>query len=398
MNAVDPGTPAADTLQDWPADALAAVVHDDPYPYYDQLVQRGGLHFDASLGLWLAASAASVMQVMDHADCRVRPPAEAVPAAIADGAAGRIFGALVRMNDGALQRQPKLVLQRALAGVDTEAARQCGARLGRHLWRQGALASWMFDTPVSAMASLIGFPDQQLPALAAWMGQFVACLSPYSSAPQLAQAHLAAQALLDSFKILVRDAARQPQLQPGGAQGGSLLALVIAEAQAAGWDDTHALLANLVGLLSQTYEASAGLIGNSVLALRRQPGQARGAAGDAASLVRQVCRDDPPVQNTRRYLARACDIGGASLREGDVILLVLAAAGRDPAAAGHVYGFGHGVHACPGQALACAIAAGALEALLQMPHDANWLASLRWTYRRSPNARIPMFEQTGEAL
>lgn len=397
-----------------PADALAAVTHPDPYPYYATLAARPGLHFDAGLGLWIAAGAPSVIKVMEHADCRVRPLAEPVPAAIADGAAGQVFGALVRMNEGEAHARPKLALRRALGGVDLAVAHQRAAGVARRLWRRDALATWMFDAPVSAMASLIGFSDAQLPAVAAWMGEFVACLSPYSDAAQLGRAHLAAQAMLAQFADLLRRG--QADVDEEGAAPASLLTQVIAEARAVGWDNAQALLANLVGLLSQTYEATAGLVGNSIIALARQPEDERSGPEDAATLVHAVSRFDPPVQNTRRFVARDCDIDGVRLQAGQVVLLVLAAASRDPQGGGHEFGFGYGVHACPGHALACAIAAGAMEALMEVleeeakeevseaPKKAAMemamaearrplLQTLAWTYRRSPNARIPVFTQ-----
>lgn len=363
-----------------PKNALDAVTHANPYPYYDGLLALQGLQFDAGLGLWIAAGADYVMAVMRHPDCRVRPTAEPVPAAIAGGAAGQVFGALVRMNDGERHAQPKLALQRALAGVSAQAAQQCAAQIARRLWRGDGMADWMFEAPVSAIASLLGFADSRLPAVAAWMEEFVACLSPHSDAAQIERAHAAAQALLDSFKELMREAS-------ASAAPGSLLAQVVAEAEAVGWNESHALLANLVGLLSQTYEATAGLIGNSVLALARQPEEERSGGEDAAALVRAVSRFDPPIQNTRRFVANDCEIGGVPVLAGQTILLVLAAANRDPRGQGREFGFGHGVHACPGQALACAFATGAIEALM-----AELVAlTLNWTYRRSPNARIPVF-------
>ncbi len=161
-----------------------------------------------------------------------------------------------------------------------------------------------------------------------------------------------------------------------------------------GWSESNGLLANLVGLLSQTYEATAGLIGNSVLALARQSAEQRSGAQDAAALVQAVSRFDPPIQNTRRFVANDCEIGGVPLLAGQTILLVLAAANRDPRGLGREFGFGHGVHACPGQALACALAAGAMAALmaeLAGRSESDWLRTLSWTYRRSPNARLPVF-------
>ncbi|MBB3119233.1 cytochrome P450 [Pseudoduganella violacea] len=373
-------------------DPIAAVTQSDPYPGYAALAARSELVFDEERKLWLAGSPVLVRAVMANLACRVRPVAEAVPAAIAGGSAGQVFGQLVRMNDGARHVVPKLVLQRALAALPLEAAQLRAASLAQalppalHAARtrlDGArLSAWMCDVPVQTMASLLGFAPSQLPALSAWMRQFVACLSPLSSPEQLALAQHAARFLLDSFSDLLRSA-------PPAAD--SLLGAVLAEAEAAGWNNAQAILANLVGLLSQTYEATAGLIGNAIVDLLRAPQR---ASEGGLALVRDVALNDPSIQNTRRFVAEATRIGSVELQPGDVVLLVLAAASRARDAQGQVFGFGHGAHTCPGQALAVTIAAAAIDVLLQ----AQVLEKNRyeWRYRPSHNARIPEFFNQGE--
>ena len=105
-------------------DAIAAVTQADPYPYYAALAERTigspagpkgaagpetpGLFHDARLALWIAAGPAAAAAVMGHPACRVRPVAEPVPAAIAAGCAGQVFGALVRMTDGERHAAPRL--------------------------------------------------------------------------------------------------------------------------------------------------------------------------------------------------------------------------------------------------------------------------------------------------
>jgi cytochrome P450 len=87
---------------------------------------------------------------------------------------------------------------------------------------------------------------------------------------------------------------------------------------------------------------------------------------------------------------------------GDVIILLLAAANRDPVfnqrphefiidrPARRTLGFGHGMHACPGQLLAGAIASSGVKVALELLSPAD-IASLGWNYRASVNGRIPMF-------
>jgi cytochrome P450 len=240
----------------------------------------------------------------------------------------------------------------------------------------------MFAVPVRTVASLLGFPDAQLPQVAAWMAEFVACLSPLSSPEQIAGSHRAAVALLDSFKAMLREPGLASASASGGAQPGSLLAQVLAEADAAGWHNANAILSNLVGVLSQTYEATAGLVGNSIVALMRDPAK---AALPGARLVADVMRSDPPIQNTRRFAAQDVSIGGARIEAGQAILVLLAAAGK---------GYGAGAHGCPGQALSQTIAAAAVDVLLRDGAP----PPMAWRYRPSVNARIPEFIQAARAM
>ena len=380
--------------------ALAAPTHANPYPYYASLRAGPPLLFDTELRLWIAARAAVVDEVLLNPLCRVRPLAEPVPQAIAGSAAGTLFGQLVRMNDGDPHARPKLALQRALAAVplDTvqryalEAAATLGVVPGASLAE--ALHAASHRLPSQVLARLLGLDAASWPQLTDWTADFVACLSPLGTPAQLAQASVAAQSLRSLF-------------QQSPAPAHSLAARVQQEAEAIGWNQADALWANLVGLLSQTYDATAGLIGNSVVALQAQPGlrdALRAVPERMAALVQEVSRLDPAVQNTRRFVAEPTRVAGVQLAAGDTILLLLAAANRDPAlharpdaleldCAGYRnYGFGHGPHACPGQALASSIATAAVQALLPLLDNAR----LAWHYRPSLNARIPVFSTSKE--
>jgi cytochrome P450 len=383
----------------FPESLLAASAHPDPYPYYAALLAYRPLYREHKLGLWVGLGAREVTEVLSSEHVRVRPPSEPVPAAIAGAPAGDIFKHLVRMNDGPRHAQAKAAVGACLARVDPAHAAMIAARHAAALLRTLAITHrerldlFNFALPVRTVAELIGLPEEAAGRCAALVGDFVRCLSPLSGPDEIAQSNTAAAVLLE----LLRDEWRH-----GGG-----LETHAERLRSDGIEDRDAVLANLVGLMSQTYEATAGLIGNTLLALARNP-QLRRVAGDDALLrraIEEVARHDPSVHNTRRFVAEECVIAGETMRQGDQILVVLAAANRDPAHCErpHVFDadradrrsftFGIGRHACTGQAIATAITAAGIRALMTHGLDIAALAG-PVQYRKSLNSRIPLFGGT----
>ncbi|QJI27995.1 cytochrome P450 [Pseudomonas sp. ADAK18] len=374
---------------------LEAATHADPYPYYARLRQEAGLRFDTELGLWVASRAETVQAVLAHPDCRVRPTGEPVPGAIAQGTAGQVFGRLMRMNEGERHQCPRRVIEPALSAMATDTIADSVTHL---VSTADSLNELMFSVPVSVMAVLLGFAPKQLREVAQRTRDFVACLSPLSNALQLRNADTAASRLGQMFSVLLGD----PVQQSG------LLKAICRNDAVSTWQDPEALVANLIGLLSQTCEATAGLIGNSLVALQRQPQRfedIRRTPTLAVAWVEEVARYDSPVQNTRRFVAERCVIGQSVLEAGDTVLLLLASANRDPDVnpdpdrfllerqSRRIFSFGSGKHQCPGQHLAFTIASQVLQALL---HRQPALLARPFSYWPSLNGRIPRFHDGQE--
>jgi cytochrome P450 len=365
-------------------DPIIAATHVDPYPYYAQLRAEGGLVFHQGLKLWVASSARAVAAVLAHPDCHVRPHHEPVPKAIVGGMAGQVFAQLMRMNEGERHRCPRSAIEPGLALIDvSEVEALVSARLITP--DAAGLYNAMFRGPVCVVAALLGFSPAQGRAISELTADFVACLSPLSNQPQLHAAQGAAEQLRGYFVELLEDSDNKSTLLAG-----------IRQRFAA---DHETLMANLIGLFSQTYEATAGLIGNALLALIRNP-SLRSESTRVDHLIAEVQRFDPSVQNTRRFVAAPCEIDGIHLNSGDVILVLLASANRDPQLnerpdafmlerpQRRSFTFGAGRHQCPGQMLALEIARATLEEILA--HRPDW-DRLSWHYRPSLNSRLPHF-------
>ncbi|MFC5722130.1 cytochrome P450 [Streptomyces gamaensis] len=155
-------------------------------------------------------------------------------------------------------------------------------------------------------------------------------------------------------------------------------------------------------LLFAGFETTVNLIGNGTLALLRHPEQrarlqhalAEGDTGLLATGVEELLRYDGPVElATWRFATQDLSIGGVRIAEGDPVLVVLAAADRDPARFpdpdtldlarrdNQHLGYGHGIHYCLGAPLARLEGQTALATLLRRLPDLRPAVApeeLRW--------------------
>ncbi|WP_248731975.1 cytochrome P450 [Pseudomonas sp. MWU13-2517] len=378
-----------------------AATHADPYVYYSGLRRQNGLLFDADLRLWIASDAEFVEAILGHPDCCVRPLNEPIPPAIARGMAGVIFGRLMRMNEGPPHLCPRMAIEPALASVETENIEDIVSRVVDILDNPvDNVDELMFTLPVSVIATLIGLPSSRLQEVAKLTRDFVACLSPLSDEIQLGKANAGATRLSELFTALLSSDDKCSRF----------LSHIRSGCEATAWGDHPAFIANLIGLLSQTCEATAGLIGNTLVALHRNPDlieEMQLTPMMVADLVAEVARYDSPVQNTRRFVAKRCTIRGRVLEAGDTVLLLLASANRDACAnpdpdsfllnrtQRRTFSFGSGRHECPGQQLALTIASQTILVWLHRqstPFDRPY----RWRYLPSLNGRIPKFYRDQE--
>ncbi|WP_246078661.1 cytochrome P450 [Modestobacter excelsi] len=213
--------------------------------------------------------------------------------------------------------------------------------------------------PITVIAALLDVPDVDSERFARWgraVGSALDGVRSPGHARELAEA-------TGSLRRLFADLLDQRRAHPGEDVVSTLAAAVDGGTATA---DEVLALAQL--LLVAGFETTTNLIGNAVQALQRTPGQWAALVEDpslAAAAVEETLRYDPPVQLTARFAHADVEVGGVPLRRDSGVLVLLAAANRDPAvhpdpdrfdlhreqAAPHL-AFSGGVHYCLGAPLA----------------------------------------------
>jgi cytochrome P450 len=131
--------------------------------------------------------------------------------------------------------------------------------------------------------------------------------------------------------------------------------------------NTQELLSTIFQLIVAGHDTTTSLIGNSVVALFRNPAQLADLRSDPSKIavaVEEFLRYDAPVpHSTFRYAIEPVEIDGVTIPAGAQVIISLAAANRDAGrytnpelldinrAERHL-AFGHGIHHCLGAVLA----------------------------------------------
>lgn len=216
------------------------------------------------------------------------------------------------------------------------------------------LAAFAELLPVTIIARLIGVDDAQAPQLLAWSHDMVAIYQARRDRAVEDRAEAAARDFSAFLADLIAIRRRAPR--------DDLLSHLIAARDAEDRLSADELVATCILLLNAGHEATVHSIGNGVKALLERGLAARGDG--IAPLAEEILRFDPPLHMFTRHALEDTEAFGHRFARGDTVGLLLAAAGRDPAAFpdsgrfdpsrmpnAHV-AFGAGLHFCVGAPLA----------------------------------------------
>ncbi|MCA9237509.1 MAG: cytochrome P450 [Planctomycetales bacterium] len=367
---------------------IAPEMHEDPYAVYRELRDATPVLWDESLGSWVLTRYDDVAFVMNDP----RFSSNRIAAAHASLRTDRYRPLLDVMShrmsevDEPDHTRLRSLVNKAFAHVAVEQwkpkIRQRVEELidgFRETGRCEFVEDFAIPLPLLTILELVGVPAADRRQVKQWCDDFALVALNFYAYLDEEQAERGLSSIAEFREYLegrIETLRRDPQ--------DNLLSALIAVEQDGRRLSSDELLANTFLLLSAGNETSTCLLANGLLALLRHPAQMQQLRDDPSLVpqaVEEFLRFDSPVQYLGRLATADVELRSQVIRKGDLVLVVLAAANRDPRrfddpdalnirrSENHHLAFGHGRHFCVGAQFARLEARLAFEALLQQTSE-----------------------------
>lgn len=235
------------------------------------------------------------------------------------------------------------------------------------------VSDFAVQLPAMVIMDMMGVPRDMLFTIKAWSDDLINFIgSPRSVEDKYERARTGVVAMAEFFGRLVAERRVEPK-------NDILTMLTVARDEESMLTDDE-VVASAMLLLFAGHETTTNLLGNALMAMHECPDQQerlRQNSGLADSAVEEFLRYDGPILSVSRAVATPHELGGKSLKVGNRIFVMIAAANRDPTVFldpnrldlarmpnRHVT-FGKGIHFCLGAPLARLEAKTALTEILQ---------------------------------
>lgn len=361
--------------------ALQEELWEDPYPLYDLLREGGRAHWSERPRGWLIPRHADVVAVLRDphlgVDRSVQPAGQCPHASasiLETQRAQTLFfmdpPAHTRLRDRVRHAFTPRRVERLRPRIQAIAEELLAAAESRG--RLELIADFAYPLPVRVIAELLGIPAHDLPLLRRWSNDLAVLLvEPFKEDGVEARSEASLTEMRAYFEDIFAARRKAPRED--------LVSELVGAAPADALNDDE--LFGLVSLiLVAGHETTTNLIGNSVMALLRNPEARHFLAAEPSRIpgaVDELLRYESPVQVAQRIAQEGCEVAGQRVQRGDRLYALLGSANRDPEAfpepdrldfqrgdVRHV-AFGSGLHFCLGASLARLEGAVALETLLR---------------------------------
>ncbi len=375
----------------------------DPWPCYRSLLAADGPYWDPTTRSWLVSRHADVSRLL--ADRRLSVVMDHQRVAQVAPTATRHWYPLLDAHVSFVDPPGHARLRSVLASpfkpavvstLDGYVADVVEAALDRvaGTGRMDVVTDLAYRIPLQVMRHMLGLDGVDLPTLRRWSNAWGEVVAAPAHLPTGDTGQLVAD--VNDLIGFLREVIAHHRAAPRDTVTGLLV-----RGAAAGPISEDEVIAGLMMLVTAGHETTANLISNMVAALVDDPQLAallRRSSDMLATAVDEMARAYSPTQYTARTALVDVEIGGRPIPAGSSVVLMLAAANRDPAAfpdpdvvlldrpaVPHHVAFGLGAHFCFGAPLARLEARLTLGRLLTRCVDLQPAGERRW--RPNPNLR-----------
>lgn len=353
----------------------------DPYAHYSRMLAENPVFWDAQHNCWVIYGYEDCKQILSHS--RAYIPALPPGSQLAGNEYVQLIrGKLVRLSNPPIHQRARQMTVRLFAKMRPidlpEIIDDLLSRPGTWVYPNvGSAASvnWVASVcrklPVSALLKSFNFSAADSAFVLSQMEQLVKIMAPAGTPEQIDALNTTAAAIYQLTERHVLSSGLSGEIIRGNGHSD-------------GEDSLARCIGNLIGLFIQSYDAGRGLLSNSLLQLldhvpdnspqHRPPDNPFPDDHYFHHCVIETLRYDPPVQHTRRVAAEDLFIRGSHIQKGQSILVILAAANRDPekfADPGRFdpyrsnkeehLTYGAGLHRCPAREFATELTATTLH-------------------------------------
>jgi cytochrome P450 len=355
-------------------DLFAPDVIADPYPLFARLREAHPVYWNATYQLWVITRYADVEWAVRHPECFssavIRTDERRPYPAVDDGDLALWDGVRAFRADQLVEQDPPThtAMRGVVHGFFTPTAMEAWRPFVRRAvadlldgleaeGRMDVMADLAAPLPVRIIAEMMGVPHEDRDLLRDLADKllYINRGEPHRLRPLTE----GIRGMIEYVSPLVSRRLHCP---------GDDFISVLAGGERAGVFSRHQVLVNTALLLFAGHETTMNLIGNGTLAFLKSPAEWARLVADPTGMVRRATEEclryDPPVKSTQRIAAADVELGGETIRRGDRLRWVIAAANRDGAVFSNPdtfditrqpnphLSFGTGIHYCLGATLA----------------------------------------------
>ena len=307
----------------------------DPHVVYRPLREYDPVHWDPYMHAWVITSYPEVVWVLTNCSADRTPAPEYLdklgltfmkPFA-------EVMLKQMMFMDGAMHSRLRGICAAAFTPRRVEAMRDVIESIANELVDNFIAAGEIdmivdFANPLPAIvtAKLLGVPVEDHQQLHAWVLDLAEVLGNYQHHPDRVAEIVKS---LDAFKKYIADRMEEERRNP---TDGLIYSLMMAEVEGQKLTDEE-VIANTIITLIGGHETTTNLIASGFLTLLRNPESfemLRNRPEIAKAAVEELLRYESPVQHTARIAHTDFELGGKTIQKGSRIVVVLAAANRDP--------------------------------------------------------------------